>query len=84
MKDKEIYLGTINGNKDVIYMSVETWEIIDKALKTLEIIKEKNVNIQYIKDKDCSFEMYNKMVLLKEWRLTQEEYDLLKEVLSND
>ena len=53
----------------------------NKKRKALEIIKEKNVDIQYIKDKDCSLEMYNRMVLLKEWQLTKKEYYLLKEIL---
>ena len=64
---------------------------IDKQLKALEIIKEKNVDIVGIKK--LSLEDYNKGVELgdkykpekmKEYpykKLTQEEYDLLKEVL---
>lgn len=50
-------------------------------LKALEIIKEKNVNIGLLKDEECTFEIYNTMMLLKECQLTEEEFDLLKEVL---
>lgn len=55
--------------------------IIEKRLIALEIIIRKNVDIQYITDPYCSLDMYNSMMLLKEWQLTKEEFDLLKEVL---
>ena len=52
-------------------------------LKSLEIIKEKRVNVnQFLKH--CSSNNkwgYNKTVCDKKRQLTQEEYDLLKEVL---
>lgn len=56
-------------------------DIKQKKLKAFEIIKKKSVNIGLIKDKECTLEIYNTMMLLKEWQLTQEEYDLLREVL---
>ncbi|MBR1984467.1 MAG: hypothetical protein IKA31_01885 [Clostridia bacterium] len=67
------------------------FELIEKELKALEIIKEKNVDIVGVKK--LSLEDYNKGVELgdkykpKEMKecpykkLTQDEYDLLKEVL---
>ena len=58
-------------------------DIVVKELKALEIIKSKNVDIAILKNTE-NVEQYNNTVLLffkcsKE--LTQEEYDLLKEVL---
>lgn len=51
--------------------------LIEKYLKALEIIKEKNVDTYYLIT--CpSLESYNS----ETWnKLTQEEYDLLREVL---
>lgn len=56
-------------------------ETIEKEIKALEIIKEKGIILQFIKE-TYSVEQYNAGVegtLVK--KLTQEEYDLLKEVL---
>ena len=53
---------------------------IEKALKALEIIKEKGIILQFIKE-TYTVEQYNAGVfgtLVKP--LTQEEYDLLKEI----
>lgn len=56
----------------------ECCNIIEKELKALEIIKEKKVNIKLLLiDKDC--ELYNMNYGYED--LTQEEYELLKEVL---
>lgn len=55
-------------------------KIVEKSLKALEIIKEKEIDIAYIKCCD-SREHYNVMCELEKEKLTQEEYDLLKEVL---
>ena len=67
----------------------EEFEIIKKELKALEIIKTKNVYIDYIKacfyDKKGGFKDYNALAGHYEYEeLSQEEYDLLKEVLEND
>ena len=67
----------------------EEFEIIEKELKALEIIKTKNVDIDYIKtcfyDKKGGFKEYNAYVGHDEDKeLTQEEYDLLKEVLEEN
>lgn len=52
-----------------------------KQLKALEIIKEKQVNVLMIKLTCKTVEEYNHLIQPK-WRtLTQEEFDLLKEVL---
>ena len=52
---------------------------IEKELKALEIIKEKEVNIYKIRICD-SLDEYNKLKSTGR-ELTQEEYELLKEVL---
>ena len=56
--------------------------IIETALKALEIIKKKNFDLYYLQDSK-DLEMYNDTC--DHYRnlcyLTQEEYDLLKEVL---
>ena len=58
----------------------------NKALKALNIIKEKIVDVEYIKecfyDEKGGFKEYNAYVGHDEdISLSQEEYDLLKEVL---
>lgn len=69
----------LNRPEDTIIKWTEI-EIIEKSLKALEIIKEKLVNLFIVAHTD-SKEAYNDMVS-EHWReLTQEEYDLLKEVL---
>ena len=58
---------------------------IKKEIKALEIIKEKQVDIvgvliyAFKEKKGCEF--YNSYTSKEEHKLTQEEYDLLKEVL---
>lgn len=69
---EDIPLKTIEG------MPIDT---IEKELKALEIIIKKNVNIFLFKTEGCTLKIYNTIVILKEHHLTQEEYDLLKEVL---
>lgn len=56
---------------------------MSKELEALEIIKEKRVNVeQFILNcKSRNKWGYNKTVVRKDRQLTQEEYDLLKEVL---
>ena len=64
---------------------VDFWEIrnahllVEKSLKALEIIKEKNVDIWLIQNKK-TLKQYNSMVD-ESRKLTQEEFNLLKEVL---
>ena len=59
----------------------------EKKLKALEIIKEKSVDVGFLQFlKSCSNERYNNYIIEHAWtkntkKLTQEEYDLLKEVL---
>ena len=66
-----------------------SFDIIETALKALNIINEKNVDIEYIKtcfdDEKGGFKEYNAYVGHdEEYELTQEEYDLLNEVLEDD
>ena len=70
-------------NKQVSDYAVETMtkccETIEKELKALEIVKKKRVIMTWIYD--CkSIHEYNSLVIGK-YMLTEEEYDLLKEVL---
>ena len=59
--------------------------IIEKALKALEIVKKKGVAVGFIflleKEHIGGVQEYNDYIGAKELYLTQEEYDLLKEVL---
>lgn len=71
------------------HYEVDDLDIIEKELKALEIIKNKGVCLPALKltasfEKD-NLEEYNKMCV-KHYALplTQEEYDLLKEVLLNE
>lgn len=62
------------------------YDLIEKSLKALEIIKEKEVNV-------CNFKLFAQFekwnIYMMHWRddeisgssLSQEEYDLLKEIL---
>ena len=64
-------------------------ELENKASKALSIINEKNVDIEYIKtcfdDEKGGFKEYNAYVGHDEdMELSQEEYDLLKEVLEDN
>lgn len=71
--------------KSMGYTRCEEWLdliVIEKELKALEIIKEKELNIFFVKRfvkrynrKDFNYQCRY------EQQLTQEEYDLLKEVL---
>ena len=58
----------------------------EKKLKALEIIKIKKVNVFSLYTSFRTQELwgYNNGTLVRENKLKQEEYDLLKEVLSND
>ena len=59
----------------------EKYALIEKSLKALEIIKIKNVDIPMVKTCN-SVNDYNEWhSQYKEMHLTQQEYDLLKEIL---
>ena len=81
---KHLYLRSSDYTNAICVMD---YEIIKKELTVLEIIISKNVQIILLKNtKD--FETYNKMLGatfnkkdIKKMSLTQEVYDLLKEVL---
>lgn len=68
----------------------ECYELIKKALKALEIVKEKNIYVSklLVCFKEGGLERYNNYLdrlyfpeCHPEYHLTQEEFDLLKEVL---
>ena len=58
---------------------------VEKKDKALKIIIKKKVNVLmfvcYANSGKNGFKMYNQAMENEEWQLTQEEYDLLKEVL---
>lgn len=61
----------------------ELLDIVEKELKALEIIKNKKVYVRFFLkycDDEIGLPIYNSQVL-EEQKLTQEEYDLLKEAL---
>lgn len=63
-----------------IGLTVEELAELGKELKALEIIKEKNVDIRGIK-LGVAVGVYNALWAKKEeWHLTQEEFDLLKDL----
>lgn len=74
----------------LIQFEIKDASVMTKKLKSLEIIKEKQVNvgvlIHHITDKHLlGLESYNFMWGgTPECQLTQEEFDLLKEVLCDD
>ena len=70
-----------NGNYD--FKDIDT---IEKELKALEIIKEKRIDVNYLIYllEENLEENYKKELILNDFDLTQEEYNLLKEVLENE
>ena len=70
-------LEAIQKYRDGFEMLPSKIDIIEKELKALEIIKKKRVDVGFL-DRDLS--SYN-VGLPRKHILTQEEYDLLKEVL---
>ena len=80
----EWYKKTLSGTpqKEIIPQLKKELEMLigmRNRLQALEIIKEKDVDILLLKNSTC-LESYNDYQFKKLW-LTQEEYDLLKEVL---
>lgn len=75
-------LAELVGLKDKDYLELK--EIIKNKLKALEIIKEKKVfvaNLIYHFEYDDNVINYNRCCGWSKSELTQQEYDLLKEVL---
>lgn len=66
------------------YSPDKDYELVELALKALEIIKKKRVDLEFLFEEweeenwEFALENYN---MNHEIELTQEEYDLLKEVL---
>ena len=76
MNYARVFKARENGKKQFVH----DYLIIEKELKALEIIKDKRVNVEWLLKcfKDYDLETYN---TYQTKPLTQEEYDLLKEVL---
>lgn len=85
LKRLENYEQNEDFNKDVLNYAFLNEQDKIKKLKALDIIKEKKVNVLmficYANSGKNGFKMYNQAMENEEWRLTQEEFDLLKEVL---
>ena len=62
---------------------IQQIEIIKKDLEVLDIIKNKDVRIRVLLASK-NVEEYNYSILFEIQHLTQEEFDLLKEWLSNE
>lgn len=77
---KDIDLGKIERRFDTVFIPIEMWEDISKKLKALEIIKDKEPSIMRIRLTRNSKHFNAIMPEIR--RLTKEEYDLVKEVLS--
>lgn len=65
--------------KDAVEIVPNAFETIEKELKALEIMKNKEVDVHKFLDVQC-IEHYN-LGMIGAWKLTAEEYVLLKEVL---
>ena len=63
-----------------MFTFIPNFELIEKELKALEIIKNKRVDVSLLHTTK-NYQEYNFCVFQKERALTQDEYDLLKEVL---
>ena len=64
------------------------YEVIEKELKALEIIKEKEIDVKDITETTDDYDLYVAYCegkgYAKEFICTQEEFDLLKEVLEDE
>ena len=78
---KEIDLGKVEGKFETIYLSKTDYEDLQKKVKAFDVIKEKRVDVNWLLQ--CfthtkELESYNQD---RRHKLTQEEFELLKEVL---
>lgn len=69
--------------KQIVAMPLEEYDEFMKQEKALEIIKEKNVNVKLLKLSTNLLDYYTRVKIKtgENTELTEEEYDLLKEVL---
>ena len=75
-----------------VMISQSAYDYLLKKEKALEIIVNKRVNVAYLNwciktfdyQEDLALKQYNLSPIKYEWKLTQEEYDLLKEVMTNE
>ena len=89
MNSKEAFKELKENAQEICEWELVRLNIIEKELKALEIIKTKNVDIDYIKtcfyDKKGGFKDYNALAGHYGYEeLSQEEYELLKEVLEDE
>ena len=69
--------------KQIVAMPLEEYDDFMKQEKALEIIEEKNVNVKLLKLSTNLLDYYTRVKIKtgENTELTEEEYDLLKEVL---
>ena len=65
---------------DEVIKETDEYKVIEKELKALEIVKEKFVNFVLLKEAKNVQEYNNGVYYFPIMRLTQDEFDLLKEV----
>lgn len=81
LKALKLIVTRLHPSPDNVAKAMHEVKIVEKSLKALEIIKMKNVDIPMAKTCN-SVNDYNEWhSQYKEMHLTQQEYDLLKEIL---
>ena len=83
-KKKELLNKQNQDDQSVIIWDFEL-DTIEKELKALEIIKDKRLDVTLLQDSEnldyYNIDVQNYYTVYEDMYLTQEEYDLLKEVL---
>lgn len=85
LKELLEYVNFENRHDSKSEKAVSNFDIIEKELKALEIIKNKKVAYLFMwliekHNKKCALRLYNEPCE-EDRKITEEEYDLLKEVL---
>ena len=64
--------------------TIKKYREVEKEHKAIEIIKKKNIDVYFLRSSETPIE-YMTFNFFNRWKaLTQEEFDLLKEVLKDD
>ena len=83
--ERKTIVGTTTVDKAFEKLLLDNCPEVKKKLKAFEIIKKKTVDMgslaYYIKNSNHALAFYNKGVANEKKRLTQDEFDLLKEAL---